>query len=117
MTESEDTGRVTRLVEMGGRHIVVRQLKDTQVMLMAKEAQLITRKDIPNQRKLVGVTRLMEILESAIVQESDRDFVTDLNVQGKLELSDLLTVLTSFSDEKTDEKPVVRRGRPRKTAV
>lgn len=117
MTESEDTGRPTRVIELGGRQIVVRQLKDTQLMLMAKEAQLITRKDIPNQRKLVGVTRLMEILESAIVQESDRDHVTDMNVAGKLELSDLLGVLTSFGEEKVDEKPVVRRGRPRKTAV
>jgi hypothetical protein len=51
------------------------------------------------------------------VSQEDRDYITDLNVKGELELSDLTSVLNVLKADKADEKPVVRRGRPRKTAV
>lgn len=118
MTE-QDTGRETRLLEIKGRHVVVRALKDTQILLLAREAQILTRKDVDKNRIMQGVTRLMDILESAIVQDMDRDYVTDLTIRGELELSDLMGVLTAFRDVQTaaEPKPAVRRGRPRKTAV
>jgi site-specific recombinase len=112
-----DPGRDTRLVQIKDRQVVARRLKEAQLLLMNREAQLVTRADLPMERRLKGAATLMDILESAIVQESDRTWLTDLNVKGELELSDLMEVLTVFAEDKTDEKPVVRRGRPRKTAV
>lgn len=115
MTQTEPQVKASMVLK--GRSMEVRRLKDAQLMLMAKEAQVVTRKDVSLERRLLGVTRLMDILESAIVNEADRDFITDLNIKGELELSDLTSVLNVLKQDEPEEKPVVRRGRPRKTAV
>ena len=112
-----DPGHETRPVKIKDRQVETRKLKDAQLLLMNREAQLVTRTDLPMDRRLKGAATLMDLLESAIVQESDRQWLTDLNVKGELELTDLMEILTVFGDDKADEKPVVRRGRPRKTAV
>lgn len=117
MTE-QDTGRETRLIDIKGRQVVVRKLGDTQLLFLTREAQVLTRPGVQKERLLLGATRLLDILESAIVQPSDQEYVTDLAVKGKLELSDLFEVLAAFRDPKAaEEKPVVRRGRPRKATV
>lgn len=114
---TEDPGRETRLIEIKGRQVVVRQLRDAQMVLLMREAQLVQRDDVENRRKLVAIGRLMDVLESAIVQPEDRDYLTNLNVAGDLELGDLFGVIKAFGEEKEPAKPVVRRGRPRKTPV
>lgn len=116
MTE-KDPGRDTRLLEIKGRQVVVRQLKDAQMLLLIREAQMMQREDVDNTRKLVGIGRMMDVLESAIVQDSDRDYLMQLNVHGDLELSDLMGVVTAFREDQEPAKVAVRRGRPRKTAV
>lgn len=113
----EDPGRETRIVPIKGRQVVVRQLRDAQMLLLMREAQLVQREDVENSRKLVAIGRLMDVLESAIVQQEDRDYLTNLNVAGDLELGDLFGVIKAFAEEKEPAKPVVRRGRPRKTPV
>lgn len=114
---TEDAGRETRLIEIKGRQVVVRKLQDVQILFLTREAQILTRPGVPKERLLLGATRLMDILESAIVQDSDREYVTDLAIRGDLELSDLFEVLAAFRDQKAEAKPAVRRGRPRKATV
>jgi hypothetical protein len=114
---ADDSGRDTRLIEIKGRQSVVRQLKEIQLMAMAREAQLLTRPEgVDVQRKLLAITRLMDILESAVVQAVDRQYVIDLSLKGDLEVGDLMKVITIFA-EVEPTKPVVRRGRPPKTRV
>ena len=108
MTTPEDPGNETRIVEVKGRNIVVRQLNDAQLLLMGREARLAGREDTDPGRRLAGVGRIFDILESAVVQEEDREYLLDLTVAGNLRLSDLMTFITAFSDE---PKPKVRRGR------
>ena len=112
-----DPGRETRLLEIKGRQIVVRQLKDVQMLMLLREAQLMQREDVETTRKLLATTRMMDVLESAIVQDEDKEYLTDLNVRGDLELSDLMGVITVFSNDEEPKKAAVRRGRPRKTPV
>jgi hypothetical protein len=109
-----DPGRDTRVINVKGRSIVVRQLLDAQAILMMREARTLQRDDVDIDRKFKGVERLFNILETAIVQQDDRDYLTDLIVAGQLELRDLMDVVTIFSEEET--KPKVRRGRPAKRA-
>jgi hypothetical protein len=108
-----DSGKDTRLVPVHGRNIVVRQLQDAQLVLLAREARLAQRDDTDSGRRMTAVARAFDILESAIVQESDRDYILDLTVKGQLTLEDLLGFITAFESEQ-DEKPRVRRGRPAK---
>jgi hypothetical protein len=110
-----DPGRDTRLVPVKDRNVVVRQLNDAQLLLLAREARLAQREDTENQRRLTAVGRIFDLLESAVVQGEDREYLMDLTVAGDLSLGDLTGFVTAFSEEQ-EEKPRVRRGRPPKRA-
>lgn len=105
-----DIGVETRLVPVGTRQIVVRQLKDAQYVLLGREAKVIGDNSSDGERKMKAVSRIMDLLESAVVQEDDREYLIDLNIKGELTLAMLLTFVTIFS---TEDKPAVRRGRAR----
>lgn len=61
-----------------------------------------------NGRKLKAVGRIMDILESAVVQQEDREYLMDLNVAGKLTLTQMRGFIDVFGEE---QKTTVRRGR------
>jgi hypothetical protein len=106
-----DPGRETRIVNVRGRNIVVRKIIDTQMMLLAREAKVLQRDDISADRQLTAVDRMFRILESAIVQPSDREFLEDLMLDGELDLRELTSFVTVFGEEEGAAKPKVRRGR------
>ena len=97
MADSEDPGKETRLVLVKDRNIVVRQLNDAQLLLLGREA------------RLASVGRIFDLLESAVVQEEDREYLMDLAVKGDLELNDMLGFIRVFAE--SEQKPRVRRGR------
>lgn len=80
-------------------------------MLLAREAKVLQRDDLPVGRKLDGIDRMFRILESAIVQVSDREFLEELMLSGELDLRELISFVTVFQDNDASEKPKVRRGR------
>lgn len=80
------------------------------MLLLAREAKVLQRDDASTDRKLEGVDRMFRILESAIVQPADREYLEELMTIGDLDLRELLTFVTAFQDE-DDDKPKVRRGR------
>jgi hypothetical protein len=110
MTSPPDPGKETAIVDVRGRNVVVRQLTDAQLLLLAREARLAQQPDTDAQRRLNAASRIFNILETAIVQEEDREYIMDLTVEGTLTLSDLTAFISVFGDEE-DEKPKVRRGR------
>ncbi len=113
MTSPDDSGPETRVVNVRDRSIVVRQIIDTQMMLLAREAKVLQRDDIDTDRQLNAIDRMFRILESAIVQPSDREFLEDLMTDGELDLRELISFVTVFRDEgESAPKPKVRRGRP-----
>jgi hypothetical protein len=108
-----DPGRETRIVPVQGRNIVIRQLIDTQMMLLNRGARLLQRDDIDKEHKLATVDRMLTILESVVVQPEDSEYMEDLMARGKLGLKELMSFVTAFNDEQQPaEKPKVRRGRP-----
>lgn len=109
---SPDTGRETRIVEVKGRTIVVRKLKDTQILFLNREAILLGRGGLPEERVKAGMRRVLDVLESQVVQEVDREYLLDLVALGDLELKDLMGFIQAFRDDDAEpEKPKVRRGR------
>lgn len=109
MTTPEDPGKETKIVDVKGRHVVVRQLTDAQLLLLGREARLASKEETDPGRRMSGIARVFDILESAVVQEEDREYLMDLTVQGDLELKDLMDFITAFGSD--EEKPKVRRGR------
>lgn len=110
MTQPNDQGKETRLVDIRGRNIVVRQLQDAQLVLLAREARLAQKEDTEPGRRMTAIGRIFDILESAIVQDADRDYILELTVTGNLSLMDMTSFISAFESE-DDDKPKVRRGR------
>jgi hypothetical protein len=108
MTTPEDPGKDTRIVDVRGRNIVVRQLTDAQLLLLGREARVGSKEDTDPQRRLAAIGRVFDILESSVIQEEDREYLLDLTVSGDLMLQDMLSFINAFADE---DKPKVRRGR------
>ena len=108
---SPDPEAETRDVDVKGRTVKVRELIDAQLLLLAREARLAGNPDTPAPRRLAAVGRIFDLLESAVVQEYDREYLLDLVVQRDLNLSDLTGFVSAFEKEQ-EAKPRVRRGRP-----
>jgi len=103
-------------VDVKGRDVAVQQLNDAQLLLLAREARLAQRESTDKQRRLEAVGRIFDLLESAVIQDEDREYLMDLTVKGKLTLGDLTGFITAFTEDEEEEKPKVRRGRPPKRA-
>lgn len=103
--------RPTRVVNVQGRDVTIRQLVDTQMLLMAREAKILTRTDIETDRKLEGLDRMFGILESAVVNSDDRAYLERLMEQGELDLRELMGFVTSFEPDQPAPVVKVRRGR------
>lgn len=107
-----DPGLDTRIVPVHGRNIVVRQLVDTQMMLLNRGARLLQRSDLDRDNKMAAVDRMFTILESVVVQPEDREYLENLMAEGKVAIKDMLGFISAFSEDQEEEKPKVRRGRP-----
>jgi hypothetical protein len=112
MTTS-DPGRSTRIVPVHGRNIVIRQLVDTQLMLLNRSARILQRTDVDAETKGTTVDRMFMILENQVVQPEDREFLEDLMAEGKLDLRELLSFVSIFNEDSddVDTKLKVRRAR------
>lgn len=106
----------TRVINIKGRDIEVQLLKDMQLMFIAREARKLQRLDgdqDSNRTAIMSAGRVLDVLESAIVKEADKEFLIDLMVTGELQFKDMTAVFTAFGDDKEEApKPRVRRGRP-----
>lgn len=101
------------MVPVAGRMIVVRRLTDTQLMHMARYANLLQKDDIAIKQKLDAVEHMLTILHKMVVQPSDLEFLINQEEDGAIELKDLMNFISIFQeDAPEDEKPKVRRGRP-----
>lgn len=112
MTEPEID---TRVVNLAGRDIVVRQLKDLQLLLMSRDAEILADEKSAPGRKLKAASFLMEAFESTIVGDGDLEYVQGAVRRGEVDLEALLAVMRVFREDAAPTKPVVKRGRPRKS--
>ena len=113
----------TRSVTIKGREIDVVAPTDVQFMLMGREAQrvqralkndTISKEQIPNM--LNSMATVLDILETRVVSEEDREYLIDLMKAGDLEIHDLSPIISAFaSEEEAPKKTVVRRGRTNRT--
>jgi hypothetical protein len=111
MTEPvTDTGRETRLIPIGDRMLVVRQLTDTQMVHLLRHSKILQADGVDRATKMDSVERIFRILHTVVVQQEDKDYLDEQEESGQVELKDLMPFVTAFSAE--PEKPKARRGRP-----
>jgi len=111
----------TRTVTILGRDIAVTQLNETQFMLMTREVQRVQRvvkTDAPIPKEdvtgiLTSMSRILNILETRVVDQDDRDWLTDRMSDGDISVFDILPIIRAFYDEDDEPvKPKVSRARP-----
>ncbi len=110
MTEpTPDAGRATRIVAIGARTIVVREMTDLQMMHMARYARILQREDVDILEKLDASALMLRILHACVANETDRQILLDAEEAGEVTLSDLVSFVKA--PEVEDAKPAVRRTR------
>lgn len=102
---------VTGTVDVRGRTITIKKLVDTQMMLLAREAKILQRDDIGNDRKLDGIDRMFRILESVVVEPDDKQYLEGLMIEGDLDLRELVSFVTTFNAAGMEKPARVRRAR------
>jgi|SRR6188474_2697063 len=111
MTEPENDNE--RTIPLNGRPVAVRKLTDTQMVHALRHARILQKDDVPKTVKLDSVERIFHILHTVVLKEDDQKYLTEQEEAGKIELKDLMAVVTAFGDgAEEEEKPKVRRGRP-----
>lgn len=108
----------TRSVTIKDRDIEVNRLTETQFMLMGREMTRVKRvidradvgsNDVPGLLKSMGF--VLDVIESRVVKQEDKDFLVDLMAQGELEFGDVIPLVRAFFDEDETKPPAVSRGR------
>ena len=111
-----DTGTETQLIPIGDRTVVVKKLTDAQLLLLGRDVRKLEDENVPSRDKLDIASGVLDMFESTLVQKADHEYVMGLTRAGQLELKDFVSFLTSFEEPEAEiVKPVVRRGRPRKS--
>lgn len=102
-----DDGRETRIVPVGGRNIVVRQLTETQMLHLMRHSKILSSSEVDVELKLDSMDRMLKILNSVAVQDSDREWLVEAQESGEVDLKSMMGWVNAFQAE---EKPTVRRG-------
>lgn len=91
--------------EFRGRTIEVSPLTEGQLILLARYANRVASDGLDGRAKINEISKVMSILESAIVDAADREFLETEMAMGRLELSDMIEIV------KPVEAPANRAGR------
>lgn len=105
---TEDQGRETRVVPVGGRNIVVRQLTDTQMLHLMRHAKILAADGVDQGVKLDSMDRMLTILNSVVVQADDKKWLEEAQETGEVDIKEMVGWVNAF---KSETKPTVRRAR------
>lgn len=100
----------TRTVSFRGRDLIIQELLPAQHLLMIKIVRDLRKLGTNLNESVLDAAKILDILESALVDPGDVEFIEDLIIKRQLDLKEVIYLL---ADEREEEKPkVVRRGRP-----
>lgn len=102
-----DPGKKTEIIEVLGRSIVVRELTEGQMMVLSRYADQASSDRTDPRTKVGAVSKMLSVLEQAVVQEEDREFLEEQMILGNLDLGAMTRVVSVFQEA----KPTNRAGR------
>ena len=102
-----------------GLNFTFTPLGETQMALLGRSSVRAIKAARKDDREgiVYAVAQMLDIIESAITDDGDRDEILNLMIQGKLEVEELMSVMETAraeadEEEKTrDMTPRVHRGR------
>jgi len=100
------------MASVAGREISVRELNETQMMLLMREGQILRSEKTETDRRLKAIVTVLDVVESSIQDAEDLEFVMGLVAKGQVGFAELLTLVAPRMEEATPA-PVRRATRKR----
>jgi hypothetical protein len=100
------------MASVAGREISVRELNETQMMLLMREGQILRSEKADNDRRLKAIVTVLDVVESSIQDADDLEFVMGLVAKGQVGFAELLRLVAPTMDE-APPAPVRRATRKR----
>lgn len=97
-------------VTIKDREVAVRTLNETQMMLLVREARVLGSRRADPQRTLRGIAMMIDIVESAIVDPEDQEWLMGLAGTGQIEFGEILKLVSDFEESAVIEAKPVRRA-------
>jgi hypothetical protein len=104
----------TRKTSFRGKELELQDLLPSQELLMVKIARDLRRAANEGNNNILEAAKLLDILETALVNPEDVDFIEGLIIKRQLDLKEVIYLLAG-KEEETEKPKVVRRGRPPKS--
>ena len=104
--------------DIRGRIVKIKEPTETQAILFgraSKRAQIAAKQEKLDEA-LLSMVEALDIIDYMIVEDDDRDYITELMKQGKIEAHELLDAIGDSipkSAPKTGPAPRVTRGKSR----
>ena len=107
---------MTKTVTVRDRDIEVTPLNETQKMLIIREAEVMRSPRQGVDRKLRAIATVIDIVESVVKDEEDREYFMSLATTGDLELAEMFQIASDLDEETKPVKTVatVRRATRRR---
>lgn len=95
------------------RQIPIKKLNETQMMLIVREARVLKSDRYDMERKFQGVAFILDIVETAIVDAEDREWLMGRAGAGDVSFREMLQIAAPYENQIDGEVTVapVRRGR------
>jgi hypothetical protein len=103
-----DPGKETRIIDILERSIVVRELTEGQMLVLSRYADQASSDRTDPRTKVAAVSKMLTVLEQAVVQAEDRQFLEDQMIAGNLDLGAMTQVVSVFQQEKPKNRATRR---------
>ncbi len=97
---------------LAGREISVRELNETQMMLLMREGQILRSDKAETDRRLKAIVTVLDVVESSIQDADDLEFIMGLVAKGQVGFAELLALVAPRMEEAAPA-PVRRATRKR----
>lgn len=99
------------MAKVAGREISVNPLNETQIMLIMREGAILRSTKIETARRMQGISNILDIIESAIADAEDLEFLMKQVSIGKVEFPELMKLVAPETEAPV--APVRRAARKR----
>ena len=97
------------IVTIKDRDVPIKKLNETQMMLLVREARVLRSDSQSMERKLRGIAFMLDIVESALINPEDQEWLMGLAGSGQIEFGEMLKIATPFEEAaEAAAKPVKR---------
>jgi hypothetical protein len=88
-------------------------LTDTQMLHLMRHAKILSSDAVENENKIESMERMLTILNSVVVQDTDKAWLVQAQESGEVEIQDMVGWVNAFRTSET--KSTVRRARVKRS--